>query len=485
MTATQPENTLPIIRFLQSEADTKSPRTAAAYRQAIKAYGNWLNSTADPSRIQDFIIHLALQGYSYKTSRHYLDILSSLINKYNRSEENGATYGFISDSTDSAFAEISPTLWDDAFSDDAFLRLLAMTKSASHQKGSIRIATDIILLSLLNGGLPVEKIVTLKITDTPSLHPSSKDIINRNADPRRKFIFPLDQSFRTPRQLREHVDGMIRSLLRLRNLPIYGSPDQTIRSYWAYTALRAGISPEEIVNTLGSAPAGFPALSVIDREQQTEATGNNAADDTITDRIAEILLTNPLHWYAMRLRPYISYTDLTLRLSQLQKDNELNTPPLFYPHDEIARRTGKKIEFEKKPVIRDIVFFNAHATDILPMFTRIGDLAWCYKTDGANGKTYAAIPSRAFERFQQTIGHFTPDYQVAPIGSLPPLPGEKVEIVAGPFAGREARFIDVLPADQANAPDTEINCSTLYRCSLIGDNGIEWRITLPSLLTAR
>lgn len=458
-------DTIPeIINFFQSEAEKKAPRTAAAYRQAISAFNSFLLSNPEviaENSLREFAVHLYLNGYTFKTASHYIDIISSLLNKW---KENSAADFQV------AWQSVSSTLWDNGISDPPFQRLLLLLKTASRQKGENSVAIDFLLLALLHPHLSTEQISRLTVSDIPSLSPLSEDIVARQADPRRKFLFPLEHSYRTPRQLREYVSNLLLSLLKLRNIPVFGTLDQTIRSYRAYTALRAGISPAE---TTAIAPGATPGVAVL----SLFPSDNGNPDEGSISRIAEVLLTNPMRWYALRLRPYVNFSDLTERLSQLQKEKTLQAPELFYPIDEIARRIGKKIEFESKPVIRDVVFFKSRSTDILPLLSKIGDLAWCYKNEGRRGTTYAAIPTTSFRHFQETIGKFTPDYEVAPIGTLPHIPGEKIEIIAGPFAGREARFLGLSsPSESKDATSGLV----LYRCLLIGDNGIEWRINLPS-----
>ena len=467
------------INFFQSEAEKKAPRTASAYRQAISIFNSFLNSIPEvplEESLREFAVYLFLNGYTFKTASHYLDIITSLLNKWGK----GKNADF-----QTAWQTVSPALWDGGISDAPFQRLLLLLKTAPRQNGETSVAIDFLLLALLHPHLSTEQISRLTVSDIPSLSPLSEDIVARQADPRRKFLFPLDHSYRTPRQLREHVDNLLRSLLKLRNIPLYGNIDQTIRSYRAYTALRAGLSPEDAAALAGGATPGVTVLSLF-------PTDNRGADEVSVSRMADVLLSNPLRWYALRLRPYVSYTELTERLSSLQKEKTLIAPELFYPHDEIARRVGKKIEFESKPVIRDVVFFKSRATDILPMLAKIGDLAWCYKNEGRRGSTYAAIPTTSFRHFQETIGKFTPDYEVAPIGTLPHIPGEKIEIIAGPFAGREARYIGLAKesttskiqnSDSGSNEEGPIPSSILFRCALIGDNGIEWRINLPAHFT--
>ena len=63
-----------------------------------------------------------------------------------------------------------------------------------------------------------------------------------------------------------------------------------------------------------------------------------------------------------------------------------------------------------------------------------------YTVPGTGIRNYAAIPAVDFDIFQRTIGMFTNDCEVAPIGTLTPRPDERVVLVGGLFQGCDARF---------------------------------------------
>ena len=169
----------------------------------------------------------------------------------------------------------------------------------------------------------------------------------------------------------------------------------------------------------------------------------------------------------MRLRPGIKFNRLTERLSEI--DEQYFKPELFYPCNEIAKRIKKKIVYEEKPILPDIVFFKSRVTDIQPLFNKIWDLAWCY-TDGG---TYASIPKKAMENFQRAIGMFTPDYEVGPVGTIPLRKGDKIVVVGGAMAGRQGEIIDETWDEQ----------NVIYRIMLWGDyQNIEWRVNDPRLI---
>ncbi len=188
----------------------------------------------------------------------------------------------------------------------------------------------------------------------------------------------------------------------------------------------------------------------------------------------------------MQLRPGVRFTDICRRIDQL-RDCSLFTVhssldiELFYPSEEISRLIGKKIVTRQRPFIHSVVFFRAKLTDIGRLFSKIGDLAWCYRQSARPGAPYADISDRQFHLFQQTIAHFTPDYEVAATGDLELKEGDRVEILGGLFAGQQATVDSryaIRDTRYANAAS-----GVIYRLNIIGDNGIDWRITVdPRLL---
>ncbi|MDE6578407.1 MAG: phage integrase SAM-like domain-containing protein, partial [Muribaculaceae bacterium] len=382
MTENLIDNLSSLIPFFQSEAASRTPKSISSYRQALASLTSFLNlSSTSPalssSTLSAWAIYMALNGLSRKTIIYYFDIIAAM---YGAAVKKGLSSPTPLFSTIKAkLKEIDVRLWDNQISIEGFSRLLILTKSSYNLKGALSLAADLSLLSLLNGCLPLSSIAEWRNASLPTLEPESKEIALRHAAPNRKYVFPLDQSRRTPRQLDSFISILFSDLFRLRNIPVFGSPDSTLRSYWAYAALSAGIDPSEILAITGSV-VGFPLLSLF-----PPATLSETRRKEIINSVASIFLVNPLGWFAMRLRPHISFEELSQRFDSLSKEKILTAPSIFYPYDEIARRTGKKMKFERKPVIRDVVFFNSRITDILPMFSKIGDLAWCYTVTGRPG----------------------------------------------------------------------------------------------------
>lgn len=408
--------------------------------------------------LADWLVHMYAQGISCKTALLYLDAIAGL---YTAAVKEG-----LAEATE-AFRDLrrclrdadAAGLWSHPVTDARTDAFIALTRAAGTSLG-----LDLLLMSLLGGCMPMEEVARLRVTD--ELPASEMDAVAaRHADARRSYIFPLDQSRLTQRQLQQRTATLVGSALVRAGLPAFGTPDATAATWWTTTALRCGIAGSDILAVLGSAPAAYPILGLC---SESTAPGRR---ETAVAIVADTLTANPLRWYAMRLRPGVRFDTLRQRLDRLE-----GTPSpaqLFYPCDEIARRTGKKITFTTRPLIADVVFFRSRVTDIMPLFARIGDIAWCYTTGGRPGDPYAAIPQHAFAQFQNTIGHFTPDCRIAPLGTFTPRPGEKIVIAAGLFGGHSVDIKDAAPAD---------DLSTIYRLHFDSANGIEWRVGVSTAL---
>lgn len=443
---------------------------------------------ADTSQLRcalsSYLLSLWLSGTALKTVILNLDILSSL---YNRAVKAG-----IASSTDlfrtlkAWLKSLGDANWEGAISEEIFERALRLTKHAAYCVSDDAIAVDMVLLSLINGCMPLSDIARLKRSDIERLDSDSQAICRRQlGNSRRSYVFPLAQSDSTSRQIAIRQQQLIRALFRRTRLPLSDNVFDTIRSLWAYAALRLGLHPDIIIARLGCAPLGLPLLKLFtppadtasvltDTEPQAPILRAPRADTFINDNtslIRNLFLNNPSRWYAMSLRPHVRYPELLLRLDVLKAI----LPPveLFYPVEEIARAIGKKIVYKERPFIRSVVFFRARLTDISRIFARIGDIAWCYRRSGRPGEPYAAIDPVQFALFQQTISRFTPDYEVAPIGELPFRKNDRVVILGGPFTGMQATFHSASKAEEG----------VVYRLNIVGDNGIEWRINIDSRLT--
>lgn len=472
--------------FFRSTA-TNNPN--ASYKKAITSFLTFVNarnlSPLDEDVYAEWLINLLINDLSLKTAAHYLDIIAAVAAK-------AKDQGLLSDEIPAKLRTLKSelktkgeTLWKKPIDNDRLQTLLNLFKSANRQTGDMSVATDLLLLSLLLGGrnpftiaktLTKDELTVLEEEKTVGVRDLIGEIRRRHESPRRKYLFNFDQSRKTPRQVDIEVKRILSEFARSRNLPAdtdLGRLPENLRILIALSA--SNLSASSVVKALGRVPEDLSILSLLAPLPDTDI-----AD--LDTPVAETLLDNPRRWFAMRLRPHVTMKELESRLETIKTETPL-PDELFYPHEEIAKKVGKKLIFKQKPFINEVVFFRNRRTDILPLFSRIGDLAWCYTVSGRPGSPYAAISTAEFTRFQTTIGHFTRDIEPLPLGTLTPLPGEPVILLSGPFAGRQATVESVTePKPNTNpGPDRDPSPNTiLYRLTITADNGIEWRITAPA-----
>ncbi|MDE6510936.1 MAG: hypothetical protein K2L00_02410, partial [Muribaculaceae bacterium] len=446
--------------------------------------------------ITDWLVNQWLLGHPFSTASLYLDIISALYGAAVKAGELPSTDLF----SDLKFRlrQLGQKGWGSGINEEIFARALRLTKNAHRLLLDDSIAADLMLLSLTHSLQPIQQLALLKREpgshaetakeEGPqkintvlwaSLHemqeePLVQQIIDRHChNARKKYIFSLNQSQRTPLQIKKQVFKMANALFRRARLPQATDPNHTVESLWAYAALTAGVPASTVVAHLGHAPLGLPVLKLVRNCIASEDLRLKTED---LAPVGRVFLDNPARWYAMSLRPGVRFTQVCRRIQMLSKpfssqdlrpktQDFLSDIELFYPCEEIARAIGKKIVIKQRPFIHSVVFFKAKLTDIGPLFARIGDLAWCYRQSARPGAPYADITERQFRLFQQTIARFTPDYEVAPTGELELKKDDRVQIVGGLFAGHTASFDSVAHVAEYATP-------TFYRYNIIGENGI-------------
>lgn len=447
-----------------------APSTASTRRKALAAWLRWADTPAFPAArplskqlVAAWMAYMWATGTSYTTARLYLDSLAALYGQAVKEGRGVATDAFRD--ARALMAHVEATRWNEQPGLAACDALASITQGADGPNPRMNLAADMLRFSLLNTAMPVGGIVAAVKTDLDALVPDAAIVARRHITPARKYIFPLRQGALTPAQARRSAESIIVRMLAAHRVPAVTGIDTLLAGAWLRAGLALGLEPELLLACLDKRTVPGPVPELCGPEPTDEYTRLR-----VKIAVGHSFVDNPLRWYAMRLRPGVKFDHVVARLEAIESG--LRPEQTFYPYREIARRTGKKLTFEQQPFIADVVFFQSPATSVRPLFAQIGDLAWCYTTTGRPGGTYAAIPNSSFLIFQRTIAQFTPEYQIAPAGTLAPRPNERVVVMGGLFSGQTATI---------RAIDTP---NTLYRLNLVGTNGIEWRLSVDPRLLA-
>ncbi len=394
---------------------------------------------------------MAIRGIRPLTMRRYLESVRALFNKA------GIPFSFEA-TLPSPATRSHPVL--------PAVRRLA--EKAPGMPSPLRLAVDTLLLGLYAGGLALEDVAGLRLdsaeTDGLMRLPQAKEIIDRHAAPRRKYLLPLSQGRRTLRQIAAELRRRLAAISP--ELAELVAPDGTqgltdddgLRNLALRLTIDAGLTITEAAAFTGRTVAGLVAPPDAD-EEELERLRRHVADAVSDPRP---------RWYAMRLRRGVSPESIADRLAEDSPRSKILQT--YYPCEEIARRVGKKLSVKTRAYISDVLFFRSDPAGIRPLFRHIGDLAWCYRTSPDPAAPYAAISDRDMRAFQRRIGQFTEDMELLPADQAPDFTlGQRVRIATGPMAGYEG---EVLTLPQGNR--------RMLRLALTSDRGLLLTLTIPS-----
>ncbi len=449
-----------LFEFFRSEASGKSGAAASYYSRAVAGFEAFLATRGEESceitsgLIADWFISMISRGLTLKTATLYLNSVSGVYRK--------AIAAGLAEPT-GAFRDVKERLKALSISGNPdsidFLpldRAHRLFRAVAPRGGENALARDILLFSLLNGCMPPYDIALLTKDCLPELSPELKSIAMRNVSPRRKYIFDLGQSMLTTVQLRKAVAHLFAPLRLDGTLP--QAPDLTgaVASLWALAALRRGIPASEVVAFLAATPPALPHLAVAESAKLSDERRT-----WLADAVGQTFISNPMRWYAMRIRPGRTFDELRSRLDTLPASER---PELFYPFSEIARKLHKRIVFRQTPVIKNVVFFRCGEADVFALAARIADIAWIYTSSGRTGDRFAVIPDAHFHQFRIAVGSFDASTFSAEALTV----GTEMQVISGIFEGIEASISKIDSAEGRNI------LHLLYS----GSNAIRWSITL-------
>ena len=202
--------------FRMTIAGTDNRATTANRQKALAAYIDYIGTDTlefdsfTSRQLSGWAIWLIHAGHTVKTVIHYMKHLSALYGKAiaeGLTVDNGAFNGIV---------QRLAALPADAIRVDGnpidTLRDIILSGSAT-QKANL--AKDITLFAILAGGISFDEIAAFEKDNYTGDDPTLKALVARYSKPRNKYLFPLRQSERTPRQLREYVNTLFSATIHV------------------------------------------------------------------------------------------------------------------------------------------------------------------------------------------------------------------------------------------------------------------------------
>lgn len=412
----------------------------------------------DESLLGEWVAHQLFHGYYTKTVAYNISKIAAIYNKAVGSglaKPNEAFSRVLAKVSDS-----SSTRFDGRNYKDTFQRLQQIIRADYSQQPRKQLAKDMLLFAVYNGGLTFGQIASHRKDDYSDDNGHVVDIINRYAEPKRKYLFPLGQAHSTARQLTRTIADMLHNLLSDVGLGLSATPEYTAIDLWCDVAMGCGVSASDIAACI--APRnGANALTAFVKPAEL----NDGSISGIRNRVATALSDNPVRWYAMHFRRNVDYGMITQRL----KDSGIDPVEIYYPMEEIIRKAGHRKVFENRPVISWLLFFREHVAGINRLYHEIGDLAWGYRQSRDVRSPYASISDKAVRDYQDAIGILSPNTQLLPDEAVDLHEGDCLVVLGGELNGRPAVFLS-----KEKSPKSGEGNKIVYRIKLVGGRNINW-----------
>lgn len=321
------------------------------------------------------------------------------------------------------------------------IRILAKNSDVKEAESEYR---DIFLTLLYDANASISDIINFKFEDAHSKLPQIEDIADKyRGKGRTKYVFGLQQRQVRETQISRELTAALSKWLADAGMRFGGSfSRESIRELWIASALKAGISPQEVRSVVKSIPSGYTFLEMLKPVEVSEESKHE-----ILRKVADHINDNKKYWYAMQLRSGRTPDDIKRQL----KDKEyprLKEINFYYPVRtvyKVRKKDNKKPKKEEVPYLPGILFFYLRRDDVSALFGKyIGDQAWCYRYTNHPGSPYSAISRSEMERFQRYIGEFTDDVRVEMVKQESPFAVDDiVTVYGGVMDGKVCRITEV------------------------------------------
>lgn len=457
-----PQNPIEYFRVKSTQTDSRT--SIGNMTRAVDSLSRFVGgadltfSSFDAAFLGEWVAHQFFEGYYANTVAYNISKIAAL---YNKAVSDGLASP--NDNFTSVLSKVgkASSRFDGIDHLDTARRIRELYRKDYPEGSNLRLARDIVLFGILNGGMTLSRLATYRKDEYTGDDSHVRSIVGRYSKPRNKYLFPLGQGSSTPRKVMQMLEASVGSVLRTVGIRHAKLPDSILLDIWCDIAMDCGFSSSEI--------AGCIAGQKITNALTFCASPSPVSEERIGQvraQVTEALTNNPVRWYAMHLRRHVDFTTLTDRLSE--KDIVLDE--IYYPMEEILRKTGRKKMFESRPVISWLIFYRARVTQLGRMFHEIGDLAWGYRYLRDVRSPYAVISGEEVREYQRAIGTLSPSTRMVSGDEVQFSSGDYLVVLGGPLHGRHGVFIS------EKKEKGEASGRVVFRISLAGGNNVNWEV---------
>jgi transcription antitermination factor NusG len=312
-------------------------------------------------------------------------------------------------------------------------------------------AIDVYLYSFYHAGLDIDKIIELQDDSQLCQMPQTDAIKSKYDAPRRKYIFPLDQWQKSTKQNKALVERNFKNYLHIHAIKVGGrTNEEFIANAWVAAAKSCGISNADICACCPQVVNNSKLQGVVPSDL------TQAQIDDIKCRVANVIVDMVPHWYAIR---FVG-ADKKVR-TDVQDICDTTPYKLYYPIEEIYKKTKKKIVVESRPTIRNILFIQTTACTINRIeLAKIEQKSFhVLRNHARKNRTFAIIPNKEMHTFSALVSDGTDIIGEDELRDVEIIEGCYVEITEGLNKGYRGKVLKVRNRDNSKATLLQIKAS--------------------------
>ncbi len=475
------------LKFVESGISASDPddmafRASASLLQATASLREELRGDAFlPLHLRLMGAAMEAKGDSTATLRRYAGKLRALHALYTEPDPD----------SEKAFSEIRALALEPARASLSLrpqlerLRRLVADPTAVDEEWSLELR--IMEWLFFSGIESLEEIIGLRIEDLEtdsSLLPQQTRLLDLQRQPRRKFLFPLDQGRQRRPAIQRQLSERLQAFAAANALQPRGtaplSPLDLVKGLRAEAAAEEHLGPAAVRSLFGAkVPPSHAWLGILSRED-AERVCTPEEREKARALTAASLQPVVQRWYVMQLRhgvtPEQFYEYVQTREPALAEQIEY-----YYPTYTLTIRKGKKKSIETRPYIPQMLFYRTLPSLPGRIFSLAGNLAWGLRSSRNQDAPYSVIPDSDMILFRRVIGQLPAGSDISLTEAEPIRMGQRVRVTGGIMKGYEG-IVVALPNDRRNSsgPGADDNNShpLLFQLSLSADSALRWTVEI-------
>lgn len=405
--------------------------TFYAVGSLVETFDKYGVTTLDLGSLKLWIASMLLEGMSINTVKRYAGSIHTIFSEW-KDRDAADPFNEIQYAFKQPYEQDKTVVLQNL---GMLRRLFAYNESSKDWK-----IVSIFFYLLYNADITLLDVIDASFDNAPKYCAQIDSIVkSHDSSFGRKYLFDLNQSKARPSQIsRELTEGLTQLMQKAGMKIAEGQVREEITAIWVAAAMKCNIDIAEIRSIIPSVPYRYRALSLIQKKELSEDRKHE-----IICRVADSINDNTPRWFVMKLRKRISLDDIKDKVEQ-ELPGRLATMELYYPTRTVTKKVGRRIHKDEIPYIPDMLFFRTQYNKVGSLFSKIGDIAWCFKVSQLPDSKYYVIPHEEMSNFQKCVGQFTDDIHVELVSASRALGiGRMVRITGGMMKGYKGKIEDM------------------------------------------